>query len=70
MWRPTAARPRLRPLSSRTRPPRRRPHPSDEAPAPSAAPAEDPHGGLLKLKELPGAGALTQPEEHNKILSA
>jgi hypothetical protein len=34
MWRPSAARPRLRQLSSRTRPPRRRPHPSRLRPRP------------------------------------
>jgi Short C-terminal domain len=43
----------------------------DEAPA--AAPAEDPYGDLMKLKELLDAGALTQAEfdtQKQKILSA
>ena len=34
----------------------------DEAPAPAAAPAGDPYGDLMKLKELLDAGALTQAE--------
>jgi hypothetical protein len=45
----------------------------DEAPAPAAAPAEDPYGDLMKLKELLDAGALTQAEfdaQKQKILSA
>jgi hypothetical protein len=44
-----------------------------EAPAPAAAPAEDPYGDLMKLKELLDAGALTQAEfdaQKQKILSA
>ena len=44
----------------------------DEAPAP-AAPAEDPYGDLMKLKELLDAGALTQAEfdaQKQKILGA
>jgi hypothetical protein len=47
------------------------PPPQDEAPA--AAPAEDPYGDLMKLKELLDAGALTQAEfdaQKQKILSA
>jgi hypothetical protein len=43
----------------------------DEAPA--AAPAADPYGDLMKLKELLDAGALTQAEfdtQKQKILSA
>jgi hypothetical protein len=43
-----------------------------EAPAPAAAPAEDPYGDLMKLKELLDAGALTQAEfdtQKQKILS-
>jgi Short C-terminal domain len=43
----------------------------DEAPA--AAPAGDPYGDLMKLKELLDAGALTQAEfdaQKQKILSA
>jgi Short C-terminal domain len=42
----------------------------DEAPA--AAPAQDPYGDLMKLKELLDAGALTQEEfdaQKQKILS-
>ena len=42
-----------------------------EAPAPAAAPAEDPYGDLMKLKELLDAGALTQAEfdaQKQKIL--
>ena len=45
----------------------------DEAPAPAAAPAEDPYGDLMKLKGLLDAGALTQAEfdtQKQKILSA
>ena len=45
----------------------------DETQAPAAAPAEDPYGDLLKLKELLDAGALTQAEfdtQKQKILSA
>ena len=45
----------------------------DEAPAPAAAPAGDPYGDLMKLKELLDAGALTQAEfdaQKQKILSA
>jgi hypothetical protein len=45
----------------------------DEAPAPAAAPAEDPYGDLMKLKELLDAGALTQAEfdtQKQKILGA
>jgi hypothetical protein len=44
-----------------------------EAPAPAAAPAGDPYGDLMKLKELLDAGALTQAEfdtQKQKILSA
>jgi hypothetical protein len=44
-----------------------------EAPAPAVAPAEDPYGDLMKLKELLDAGALTQAEfdaQKQKILSA
>ena len=43
----------------------------DEAPA--AAPAQDPYGDLMKLKELLDAGALTQEEfdtQKQKILGA
>jgi hypothetical protein len=43
----------------------------EETPAP-AAPAEDPYGDLMKLKELLDAGALTQAEfdtQKQKILS-
>ena len=42
----------------------------DEAPA--AAPAQDPYGDLMKLKELLDAGALTQAEfdaQKQKILA-
>jgi hypothetical protein len=45
----------------------------DEAPAPATAPAEDPYGDLMKLKELLDAGALTQAEfdaQKQKILNA
>ena len=45
----------------------------DAAPAPAAAPAEDPYGDLMKLKGLLDAGALTQAEfdtQKQKILSA
>ena len=45
----------------------------DEAPAPAAAPAADPYGDLMKLKELLDAGALTQAEydtQKQKILGA
>jgi membrane protease subunit (stomatin/prohibitin family) len=45
----------------------------DEAPAQAAAPAQDPYGDLMKLKELLDAGALTQAEfdaQKQKILSA
>jgi hypothetical protein len=45
----------------------------DEAPAPAAAPAENPYGDLMELKELLDAGALTQAEfaaQKQKILSA
>jgi hypothetical protein len=45
----------------------------DEAPAPAAAPAEDPYGDLMKLKELLDAGALTQAEfdtQKAKLLGA
>jgi Short C-terminal domain len=44
----------------------------DEAPPP-AAPAGDPYGDLMRLKELLDAGALTQAEfdtQKQKILSA
>jgi hypothetical protein len=44
-----------------------------ETPAPAAAPAENPYGDLMKLKELLDAGALTQAEfdaQKQKILSA
>ena len=44
-----------------------------ETPAPAAAPAEDPYGDLMKLKELLDAGALTQAEcdaQKQKILGA
>jgi hypothetical protein len=44
-----------------------------EAPAPASAPAEDPYGDLMKLKELLDAGALTQAEfdaQKQKILGA
>jgi Short C-terminal domain len=45
----------------------------DEAPAaPAAAPAQDPYGDLMKLKELLDAGALTQEEfdtQKQKILA-
>ena len=45
------------------------PYVADEAPAP----AQDPYGDLMKLKELLDAGALTQAEfdaQKQKILSA
>jgi hypothetical protein len=45
----------------------------DEAPVQAAAPAEDPYGDLMKLKELLDAGALTQAEfdaQKQKILGA
>ena len=45
------------------------PYLADEAPAP----AQDPYGDLMKLKELLDAGALTQAEfdaQKQKILSA
>jgi membrane protease subunit (stomatin/prohibitin family) len=45
----------------------------DEAQVPATAPAEDPYGDLMKLKELLDAGALTQAEfdaQKQKILSA
>ncbi len=47
----------------------------DEGPgsAPAAAPAQDPYGDLMKLKELLDAGALTQGEfdaQKQKILGA
>jgi hypothetical protein len=45
----------------------------DEAPAAADAPAEDPYGDLMKLKELLDAGALTQAEfdaQKQKILGA
>jgi len=44
-----------------------------EAPAPAAAPAGDPYGDLMKLKELLDAGALTRAEfdaQKQKILGA
>jgi hypothetical protein len=43
----------------------------DEAPASAAAPAQDPYGDLMKLKELLDAGAVTQEEfdtQKQKIL--
>ena len=46
--------------------------PSQPVGAPAAAPAEDPYGDLMKLKELLDAGALTQEEfdvQKQKILS-
>jgi putative oligomerization/nucleic acid binding protein len=49
------------------------PPPPAQAEAPAAAPAEDPYGDLMKLKELLDAGALTQAEfdaQKQKILSA
>jgi Short C-terminal domain len=49
------------------------PPPHAQAPAPAAAPADDPYGDLMKLKELLDAGALTQAEfdaQKQKILSA
>ena len=74
MWRPGAARPGpVRPTSSWTRPPHRRPRPPRTRPPPPAAPAGDPYGDLMKLKELLDAGALTQAEfdaQKQKILSA
>ncbi len=45
----------------------------DASPVPAAAPAGDPYGDLMKLKELLDAGALTQAEfdtQKQKILSA
>jgi hypothetical protein len=48
------------------------PYVADEAPA-AVAPAQDPYGDLMKLKELLDAGALTQAEfdaQKQKILSA
>jgi hypothetical protein len=45
----------------------------DQAPAATAAPAEDTYGDLMKLKELLDAGALTQAEfdaQKQKILGA
>jgi hypothetical protein len=47
------------------------PYAADEAP--TAAPAQDPYGDLMKLKGLLDAGALTQAEfdaQKQKILSA
>jgi hypothetical protein len=49
------------------------PYAADEAPVPTAAPAQDPYGDLMKLKGLLDAGALTQAEfdaQKQKILSA
>ncbi len=47
--------------------------PPAQAEAPAAAPAGDPYGDLMKLKELLDAGALTQAEfdaQKQKILGA
>ena len=49
------------------------PPPPAQAEAPAAAPAGDPYGDLMKLKELLDAGALTQAEfdaQKQKILGA
>ena len=49
------------------------PPPPAQQEAPAAAPAADPYGDLMKLKELLDAGALTQAEfdtQKQKILSA
>ena len=74
MWRPTEARPRPRPPSSR----RGRRTAARTRRRPAAArlgrrASEDPYADLMKLKELLDAGVLTQAEfdaQKQKILSA